>query len=296
MAIVAAVILALPPAIFWLWFFLRRNSYRPVPLRALVGTFGWGMLAVVPTAFLEWVLLDESHFTSSALVVPENLGSLALGMVLVVGPVEEASKFAACWFGARRSKYFDEPMDGLVHAVAASLGFATLENIAYMLSFGPAVILVRGPISTAAHIVFASVWAYALGRYILRPSGAMVAAMLLALGVAAALHGAFNVAASLNPLLGLPFVAFGVFFGVRWALRRFDWAQEVSTYRLRRNAPLFACLQCGSLVRVNANFCPGCGARSRRRGQLLVCGQCRTENRPTASFCTECGDRFLLRG
>lgn len=296
MSLVAAIVLALPPAAFWLWFFLRRNSYRPVPLRALAGTFGWGMLAVVPTAVLEWVLLDESHITPSTLVIPENFGSFALGMVLVVGPVEEVSKFAACWFGARRSKYFDEPMDGLVHAVAASLGFATLENIGYMLSFGEAVILIRGPISTAAHIVFASVWAYALGRYILRPSLGRVAAMLVALGVAAALHGAFNVTASLHPLLGLPFVALGVFFGVRWALRRFDWAQEVSTYRLRRNAPLFACSQCGSLVRVGLNYCTGCGARSRRRGQPLVCGQCRTENRSTASFCTRCGDRFLLRG
>ena len=62
------------------------------------------------------------------------------------------------------------------------------------------------PLSTAAHVVFASVWAYALGRYILRPSITSVAAMLVALGVAAALHGLFNVTASLHPLLGLPLV------------------------------------------------------------------------------------------
>lgn len=294
MSLVAAIVLALPPAAFWLWFFLRRNSYRPVPLRALVGTFGWGMLAVVPTAIIEWVLLDESHITPTTLVIPENFGSLALGMVLVVGPVEEVSKFAACWIGARRSRYFDEPMDGLVHALAASLGFATLENAFYMLSFGEAVILIRGPLSTAAHIVFASVWAYALGRYILRPSIASIAALLVALAIAAVLHGAFNVTASLHPLLGLPFVALGVFFGVRWVLRRFDWAQEVSSYRLRRNAPLVVCRQCGVLVRVNAGYCTGCGVRLRRRGQPLVCGQCRTRNRPNTSFCIQCGDRFLV--
>ena len=294
MTFLAVVVLAAPPAAFWLWFFLRRNRYRPIPLRALVGTFGLGMLATIPSVLLEWVFLDESHITPGTLVIPENFGSLALGMVLVVGPVEEASKFAACWFGARRSKYFEEPMDGIVHGVAAALGFATLENIVYMLSFGEAVILIRGPLSTAAHVVFASVWAYALGRYILRPSITSVAAMLLALGVAAALHGLFNVTASLHPLLGLPLVAIGVYFGIRWTLRRLDWAQEVSPYRLRRNAPLLACDECSGLNRVDANFCTSCGRRVRRRGLPLICGQCRTENRPTASFCTACGDRFIM--
>lgn len=296
MNVLAIIVLSLPPAAFWLWFFLRRNRYRPVPLRALVSTFGLGMAATIPSFLIEWVLLDQSHITPSTLVIPENFGAVVLGMVVVVGPVEEASKFAACWIGARRSMYFDEPADGLVHGVAAALGFATLENIVYMLAFGEAVILIRGPLSTAAHIVFASVWAYALGRHILRHSFASIATVLFALAVGAFLHGAFNVTASLHPLLGLPFLAIGVFFGVRWTLRRFDWAQEVSTYRLRRNAPLFACRQCGVFVRVTAKYCTGCGVRARRRGQPLVCGQCRTENRQSAAFCTGCGDRFLLRG
>ena len=294
MSLVAAIVLALPPAAFWLWFFVRRNRYRPVPLGALAGTFGWGMLAVVPTFILEWVLLDESHITPTTLVIPENFGSLALGMLLVVGPVEEVSKFAACWIGARRSKYIDEPTDGLVHAVAASLGFATLENIAYMLSFGEAVILIRGPLSTAAHIVFASVWAYALARYILRPGFIGIAAVLFALGVAAVLHGAFNVAASLHPAMGLPFLVIGVFLGVRWALKRFEWAEESSPYRLRRNAPLAQCSKCTGLVRVTASYCTACGSRLRRRNLPLVCGLCHTESRPNAAFCTNCGDRFIV--
>ena len=294
MTLLVLLVLALPPSAFWLWFFLRRNRYRPIPLRALVGTFGLGMLATIPSVLLEWVFLDESHITPNTLVIPENFGSLALGMFLVVGPVEEFSKFGACWFGARRSRYLEEPTDGLVHGVAAALGFATVENIAYMLSYGEAVILIRGPLSTAAHVVFASVWAYALGRYILKPSIASVAALLVALGVAASLHGLFNVTASLHPLLGLPFVALGVYFGVRWTLRRFDLAQEVSPYRLRRNAPLFACNECGELIRVNARFCTSCGRRVHRSGLPLICGQCRTQNRPNASFCTACGDRFIV--
>ena len=73
-------------------------------------------------------------------------------MLLVVGPVEEFSKFAVVRLKAYRSLYFDEPMDGLVYAAAASLGFASLENVLYVVDFGPEVMIVRAPVSTVAHL------------------------------------------------------------------------------------------------------------------------------------------------
>jgi len=42
-------------------------------------------------------------------------------------PMREASKVAAMW-PAFRSKHFDEPVDGLVYASSAALGFACIEN------------------------------------------------------------------------------------------------------------------------------------------------------------------------
>ena len=55
-------------------------------------------------------------------------------------------------------------MDGLVYAAAASLGFASLENLMYVLAFGPWVMVLRAPLSTLAHVIFGSFWGFPLGR------------------------------------------------------------------------------------------------------------------------------------
>ena len=62
-------------------------------------------------------------------------------MLAIVGPVEETSKFLAIRLAVYRSLHFEEPMDGLVYGAAASLGFASLENLIYVLSYGPEVMI-----------------------------------------------------------------------------------------------------------------------------------------------------------
>ena len=152
------IVLAFAPGVFWLWFFVRKDVYRPEPRRLLALTFFLGMVAVIPAAIVEGVFLDESLVSEQG-----SLASFAAGMLLVVGPVEELSKFAAVRLGPYRSLCFDEPTDGLIYSATASLGFASLENLAYVLVFGPAVMLLRAPLSTLAHVVFGSIWGHALG-------------------------------------------------------------------------------------------------------------------------------------
>jgi RsiW-degrading membrane proteinase PrsW (M82 family) len=165
------VSIAFAPALFWFWFFARRDR-NPEPAQLLLRTFAWGAVMVLPAAILE-VSLESV------------IGTLAFFMV---GPIEELAKFVAAR-NIARNKAFDEPVDGLIYATAAALGFATLENVLYMIQFGANVILVRGPLSTLGHILFAMPWGYAMaykrfrgGRWVLRRG--------LALG--AMLHGLFN--------------------------------------------------------------------------------------------------------
>ena len=279
------LILALPPGVFWLWVFARRSRYRPIPYRKLATTFAFGAIAAIPAGIAELLLLDEAMLVGD---VTPRFGDFAVAMLFVVGPAEEAAKFGACWIGAKRSRYWEEPMDGLVHGVAASVGFATLENVLYMIEFGPEVIIVRALISTPAHVAFGVCWAYALGLYILRPDHRHRAGVLLGLGAGALLHGLFNVSVLYAPMLGVLLAAAGFL----WSWRRFGWGQLVSPFRYRRNYPLTPCLTCNGLVRVVARYCRHCGAEM-QRGGLLVCGHCRRTNRPGASFCAGCGDRLL---
>ena len=274
--------LAFAPGAFWLWFFARKDRYQTAPLWLLVVTFFLGMAATVPAAVLNSTFIDESVWAGDA-----TIGAVAGAMLLVVGPVEESLKFAVVRLGPYRSLYFDEPMDGMVFSAAASLGFASLENLHYMKRYGAAVILGRGPLSTVAHVVFGSVWGYALGLAHERPGGS--ALVVVGLALAAVAHGVFNLLVSVNPLLAVLLVV----GGLAWTLSRFDWAQRVSPFRYRRNYPRVQCGSCQGLIRVTSRYCHYCGAGAMGSHRALFCGYCGSRNRADASYCTFCGDRIL---
>lgn len=286
MNILSFILLALAPGVFWLWFFARRDVYQPEPLRLIALTFFLGMVSTVPALLLEALFLGNSSATGGIL----DPTSLAVTMLFVVGPVEETVKFASVRLGPFRTRYFDEPADGLVYSAAASLGFASVENLGYILTFGPAVMLVRAPLSTLAHVVFGSIWGYALGAQAQpRPGGALM--VLAALSVAAAVHGLFNVGVFSYPVLSLLLLA----IGVSWTLGRFRWAQRVSPFRFWRDTPRVECQQCHRLFLVTRRFCRFCGSPTppEERGDLF-CGHCGTRNAPDASQCAACGNKFSL--
>jgi RsiW-degrading membrane proteinase PrsW (M82 family) len=279
------VLVAFLPGLFWLWFFTRLDRIHPAPKRLIALSFLLGMVSTIPAGIINTVALDESLFEAGT-----TLTAITISMLIVVGPVEETSKFLAVRFGAFRSTYFDEPVDGLVYSAAASLGFASLENLLYVYSFGPEVMIFRAPLSTVAHLVFGSLWGLGLGLYF--RSGRQSRLLLITtLVAAAALHASFNIAVfSPYPWLAILIVIVG---GIG-TYRRFEWGQRISPFRYRRNYPLFACYNCQDLVRVTATFCPHCGVGTVRADKPAVCGNCRHENRPRALYCVNCGDRFLL--
>ena len=284
MPLLAVFVLAFAPGIFWLWFFVRKDVYRPEPRRLLIGTFLLGVAVTIPVALAEAALLGGSAVSDEV-----ALGPLALTMLVVVGPVEELGKFAVVRLVPYRSLYFDEPMDGLVYAAAASLGFASLENFAYVLAFGPAVILVRGPISTLGHLVLSSAWGYPLGLRTQSRNG--IGFLVVAgLAIAAMAHGVFNIMVFSAPAVALAMVLLGAV----WTMSRFNWAQRVSPFRYRRNYPLVQCGVCRRQIRVTSRYCRFCGSPNTASHEAIYCGNCRGRNRPDASYCTGCGDRLLL--
>jgi RsiW-degrading membrane proteinase PrsW (M82 family) len=158
---------------------------EPLPLVLLVFVLGGAGKAA--TALLEgraamWTGLDMNA------QVAGSAGSM-LFLFGFAAPVREASKVAAMW-PAFRSKYFDEPIDGLVYASAAALGFATIENAITLRehAFGW-IWIARTAIALPAHVFFACAWGYALGRAkrIKRPGAMFPAAWL----VATAAHGLY---------------------------------------------------------------------------------------------------------
>ena len=286
MSLVAFVILAFAPSAFWLWFFLKRNTYRPESRKLIAITFFLGMLSTIPAGLIHSLFLDDSFLDSGI----SDIGSIAVIMLFVVGPGEETSKFLAVRLYAYRSLYFDEPIKGLVYATAASLGFASLENLLYILEFGPQVMIARAPLSTLAHVIFGAFWGYALGKQA-QSGGSRATVVLVGLGCAALVHGLFNVTVLAFPIAAVMIVAVGLW----WVLTRYGWARRISPFRYRRNLPRVECPVCECHINIANRFCNHCGSPMGRLEGQLYCSNCGHANRGDAGFCTSCGDRLELR-
>jgi RsiW-degrading membrane proteinase PrsW (M82 family) len=139
-----------------------RSDARREPWKPTVGTFVLGFLFAAPAFWIQtkaaaWTGLDVR--TS----VAGDAGALLFQFALV-SPMREAANVWATW-PAFRSRHFDEPFDGVVYAAIASLGFASFDAGWHLLRHpAGAMWVVRVLLAIPAHVFFAALWGYALGR------------------------------------------------------------------------------------------------------------------------------------
>lgn len=148
MLTIGNVALGALPGLLWLSWFWLKDRHEPEPRSRLLWTFGLGGLSALLIAYsrprLEW-LLPEMHGSASLLV----------DAFLVTALAEESAKLAAFLLGGLWQRACNEPMDGIVYAAAAALGFASVENAYYLAAEDDArLIVVRAFTSTLAHVGF----------------------------------------------------------------------------------------------------------------------------------------------
>ncbi|MCK5674103.1 MAG: PrsW family intramembrane metalloprotease, partial [Spirochaetales bacterium] len=80
---------------------------------------------------------------------------------LIVGPVEEFTKFLVFIFLTGIFQSIKEPRDGILQAVSIALGFALMENFLYALDYGIGVLLMRSILSIIGHSTYAAIWGFA---------------------------------------------------------------------------------------------------------------------------------------
>jgi RsiW-degrading membrane proteinase PrsW (M82 family) len=151
---------ALPAALFAE--LVRRTDHDREPIPLFVLTFALGGVA----GFVVHVIVQRAAALTGLdmqVSVAGQSGAL-LFLFLVVAPTQEAGKVAAAW-PAFLSKHFDDPYDGVVYSAASALGFAAVEN-AFALHAHPsgAVWIARTLLALPAHVFYACLWGYALGR------------------------------------------------------------------------------------------------------------------------------------
>jgi len=156
------LLMSLVPAVLWLGFFYRMDRLEPEPKQKLIGVFILGALvtAAVAVPFLEGFFAIDTWLYNS-------LASQLVGGILLIGFVEEAVVYLVVRYGIYADPEFDERVDGVIYAVAAGLGLATVLNFNYVLDHGGVDLgigSVRIVVTALAHASFAGILGYFIGQ------------------------------------------------------------------------------------------------------------------------------------
>jgi len=290
------LVIAIAPGIFLLWFFFHKDRYEPEPLRLLFLTFILGAISTVPAIVIE--MFSSSLISEPKVPILEPI-QLFLYLFANVAVVEELCKLGAA-LPAYYSKRFNEPMDGIVYCAASALGFATVENIMYVLRHGWFTAIVRAFLSVPGHAFFGATMGYYLGFARFYKGKRFIVYAIL---VPVILHTAYNFVSSLGlGIISLVFAGLLVFYMYRRVSRQIRVAEEVSPFKptisptARPYQPPL-CPSCGRSVswipQYRAWYCYNCA-------QYVVpieaygkryCYRCGNEIPPDAVFCSNCGLR-----
>gem|GEM_PF-546307 len=275
------LILAIAPAVFLFLCVYAKDRYEPEPLHLLFWIFLLGACTTIPAALIESPFPD-GVFTS-AIVAPV---------------VEESLKFLVVFLFIYRHAEFDKTMDGIVYAMAAALGFATVENIFYVLDGGLAVGIIRAVASVPGHVIFSCIWGAALGIAKFRPEQERTGIILTGLLGAMLLHGIFNYSLEVLDVSGLLLILLAIiplgWWLLLWSIRcahehPASWCSAVGRGSVAGADPAGTP---AAGITIPARTGPAATENPEPRGKGMFCTACGAPIKDTMHFCENCGKRL----
>ena len=190
--------IAVLPVVILMIYIYRQDKYQKEPIKSLAKAFIGGMIAIP---------LDILIVTGVNAVLGNSdiANTVFFSAFLEAGIPEELSKFLIFMIFIWNDKNFDEYFDGIVYATFIGLGFACVENIEYVFSYGFQTGVVRALLSVPGHFLFGVVMGYFLSLAKFHPEkrGTYLLSGLLLTMLA---HGLFDwllmVSNALGPGLG----------------------------------------------------------------------------------------------
>jgi RsiW-degrading membrane proteinase PrsW (M82 family) len=145
---------AIAPGVALLAYFYLKDRYDTEPVHLVMKLFLFGVLLVFPVMVLQRAFvhgLGDDPFVFS---------------FIISAGIEEFLKWFIIYILIYRHTSFDEPYDGIVYAVAVSLGFATLENVIYAFLHSASIssLLSRALLPVSGHAMFGVIMGYHLGK------------------------------------------------------------------------------------------------------------------------------------
>jgi len=208
---------AIAPGIAIAIYVYKRDKYEKEPLGLLVKCFVFGALTGFPAGFAEDFIL---RLLGIDLDAPTDLFTAFYAAFFLVGFTEEFVKYWVLTRYAFSKPAFNEPFDGIVYSVMIGLGFATLENVFYVMEGGWGVAALRMFTAVPMHAVFGVLMGYYVGMAKFQGGELQVSSRLKGLGFAVLFHGAYDfllfqdTAAGLS-LLVFPLIIFAIVISLK---------------------------------------------------------------------------------
>jgi RsiW-degrading membrane proteinase PrsW (M82 family) len=182
MTVFGLLALAILPGFVIVQRYYAKDHLQKEPVGVVLRSFFWGAALVLPVGIFETLFpLSET---------PSYI-DLAIHYMLLVGITEEVAKYVAIRFYSAQNDAFNEHFDGIVYGACVGGGFATFENIFYVLEHGFAVGVLRAFLSVPGHIL----WGAIIGHWIAKEkmeNASRVKVFFVGVGISSLLHGGFD--------------------------------------------------------------------------------------------------------
>lgn len=191
---------AIAPGLALFSYFYLRNQISSEPSRTLFHTFIYGAILTFPILFIQHVFEVEHIFQS-----------MFVRNVLFTSLLEEFFKWLVLVMAIYQHVEFDDPYDGILYGASVSLGFATVENILYIFTFGLDTAFLRALLPVSSHAIFGVVMGYYLGRAKFALSESSKPLLFIALLAPLSLHMVYNGILSIESIsmyFMIPFMLF----------------------------------------------------------------------------------------
>lgn len=252
------VILAVLPT-FIIGYYVYKNDKHKEPFRILISLFLFGIVSAIGVIGLSAVLESFIPVLSKDTSIM-NIPELFLKVFIEIAFIEELCKWFIVYFLGYRNLEFDETYDIIIYSIFVALGFATIENMIYILKTNTVQIAVqRALFSVPAHTAYAIFMSYYLCKAKinrLKGNNKEKKDILLSILVPTIAHGIFDFCLFANNEFYLTmFFAFTiVLFIMAFQRLRELYKTNASLFSIKRS-----CKNCGYVF--YGLKCPNCNTR-----------------------------------
>lgn len=207
---IVLIALAVLPGLFLANYVYKRDKVNVEPAGLLWSLVALGALSAIPAGLIE-ALLDP---VVGSLCGYGTVAYLVVDAFFVVAVAEEGCKFVMLRLRTWKNINFDFSFDGIVYGVMVGIGFATIENILYVLQNGFGTGIARALLSVPGHVSWGVIMGYFYGRakayYVMGDEAKRRSNMVLALVVPILGHGFYDMCAFLSGPLLFVLIAFAL--------------------------------------------------------------------------------------